>query len=73
MITYYLGHIYTKKKKYLLFLKLKVRTHLFSFCFYFHYCKMCILIEFEQTLGDIEGQGNLLCCSPWGHKESDMI
>ena len=28
--------------------------------------------EFEQTLGDGEGQGRLACCSPWGHKESDM-
>ena len=27
--------------------------------------------EFEQTLGNCEGQGNLACCSPWGHKESD--
>ena len=27
--------------------------------------------EFEQTLGDGEGQGNLACCSPWGRKESD--
>ena len=27
---------------------------------------------FEQTLGDGEGQGNMACCSPWGHKESDM-
>ena len=27
--------------------------------------------EFEQTLGDWE-QGSLVCCSPWGHKESDM-
>ena len=26
--------------------------------------------EFEQTLGDSEGQGSLSCCSPWGHKES---
>ena len=23
-----------------------------------------------QELGD--GQGSLVCCSPWGHKESDM-
>ena len=23
--------------------------------------------EFEQTLGDSEGQGRLVCCSPWGH------
>ena len=29
-------------------------------------------LEFEQTLGDSEGQGNLACCSPWGHKESHM-
>ena len=27
--------------------------------------------EFEQTLEDGEGQGNLGCCSLWGHKESD--
>ena len=27
--------------------------------------------EFEQALGDGEGQGTLACCSPWGHKESD--
>ena len=27
--------------------------------------------EFEHTLGDDEGQGSLVCCSPWGHKESD--
>ena len=26
--------------------------------------------EFEQTLGDSEGQGGLVCCSPWCHKES---
>ena len=26
--------------------------------------------ELEQTLGDGEGQGSLVCCSPWGHKES---
>ena len=28
--------------------------------------------EFEQTLGDSEGQGRLKCCSSWHHKESDM-
>ena len=27
--------------------------------------------EFDQTLGDGEGQGSLVCCSPWGRKESD--
>ena len=27
--------------------------------------------EFEQALGVGEGQGNLVCCSPWGCKESD--
>ena len=25
--------------------------------------------EFEQTLGDSEGQGSLACCSPWDFKE----
>ena len=28
--------------------------------------------EFEQALGVGDGQGSLACCSPWGHKESDM-
>ena len=28
--------------------------------------------EFEQALGDGQGQGRLVCCSPWGCKESDM-
>ena len=27
--------------------------------------------EFEQTPGDSEGHGSLLCCSPWGEKELD--
>ena len=27
--------------------------------------------EFEQALGGGEGQGSLVCCTPWGHKESD--
>ena len=28
--------------------------------------------ESEQALGGGGGQGGLACCSPWGHKESDM-
>ena len=28
--------------------------------------------EFEQALGDGEGQESLACCRPWGCKESDM-
>ena len=28
--------------------------------------------EFEQTPEDSEGQGRLVCCRPWGRKESDM-
>ena len=27
--------------------------------------------EFEQTLGVGDGQGSSVCCSSWGHKESD--
>ena len=27
--------------------------------------------ESEQALGDGEGQGSLVCCSPWNRKESD--
>ena len=28
--------------------------------------------ESEKTPGDDEGQNSLVCCSPWGRKESDM-
>ena len=28
--------------------------------------------EFEQIPGDSEGQGSLVCCSPWGWKDLDM-
>ena len=28
--------------------------------------------EFEQALEDDEGQGSLICSSPWGHKELEM-
>ena len=28
--------------------------------------------EFEQPPGVGVGQGSLVCCSPWGHKELDM-
>ena len=28
--------------------------------------------EPEWTLGIVDGQGGLACCSPWGRKESDM-
>ena len=28
--------------------------------------------EFEQTLGDSEEQGSLVCCIPWDCKELDM-
>ena len=27
--------------------------------------------EFEQAWGEGEGQGSLVCCSPWGCKELD--
>ena len=29
--------------------------------------------ECEQTLGDGDGQGGLVCCSPRGRKELDVI
>ena len=28
--------------------------------------------EFEQAPGIGDGQGSLVCCSPWGRKKSDM-
>ena len=28
--------------------------------------------EFEQILGENEGQGSLVCCSVWDHKELVM-
>ena len=35
---------------------------------WYHWCNGP---EFELTLGDSEGQRSLVCCSSWGHKESD--
>ena len=29
--------------------------------------------ELGQTPGYGEGQGGLVCCCPWGHKESDRL
>ena len=28
--------------------------------------------EFEQVLEVGDGQGSMVYCSPWGHKQSDM-
>ena len=28
--------------------------------------------ELGKTLGDGDGQGGLVCCSPWGREESDL-
>ena len=28
--------------------------------------------DFEQALEVGDGQGSLVCCSPWGRKEKDM-
>ena len=28
-------------------------------------------MAFEQILGDGEGQGSMMCCSPWGRRELD--
>ena len=29
--------------------------------------------EFEQTLGDSEGQGSLVCYRPWDHKSQTQL
>ena len=29
--------------------------------------------EFEQTMGDSEGQGSLACCSPWVTKSQTQL
>ena len=34
------------------------------------YFNVEVRLLFEQTLGDGEGQGNMVCCSPPGCKES---
>ena len=37
------------------------------------YCLWLSGHEFKQTLGESEGHGSLVCCSPWGDKELDMM
>ena len=39
-------------------------------CFSSYFSKKNTL-EFEQAPGDGDGQGGLMCCSPWGRKELD--
>ena len=50
------------------FQRLQGRIHFFAFSSAFpvecHY--QLNGPEFEQSLGDSEGQGSLVCCSPWG-------
>ena len=29
--------------------------------------------EFEQAVGDSEGQGSLACCSPWAHNTTERL
>ena len=29
-------------------------------------------MSLSKLLETVEGQGSLVCCSPWGNKESDM-
>ena len=48
--------------------------------YYYYYCYFLMVgwhhrldgHEFEQALGVGDGQGSLVCCSPWGCKELDM-
>ena len=35
-------------------------------------CHQCDGCELWQTPGDSEGQGSLVCCSPWGPEELNM-
>ena len=37
----------------------------------YSYLLLNMYYEFEQTPGDREGQGSLVCCSPWSREESD--
>ena len=37
----------------------------------YSYLLLNMYYEFEQTPGDRERQGSLVCCSPWSREESD--
>ena len=43
-----------------------IKDHLIE---WHHWLNGC---EFEETQGDGDGQKILVCCNPWGHKESNM-
>ena len=54
-----------RRKRGMSFVKEKALCNQFTIC--------CLRgHKFEQTLGDSEGQGSLVCCSPWGCREVDM-
>ena len=55
-----------------------IPSHLYITLF-LNICSICMLLryyrldghEFEQALGVGDGQGGLVCCSPWGCQDSD--
>ena len=60
-LTFFLTHLLSGTPAGFMFKKL---AHIFLYHLYGH--------EFEQALGVGDGQGSLVCCSPWGCKELDM-
>ena len=42
-----------------------------SFCLPLSVSSFCVLQEFGLARGAGDGQGSLVCCSPWGRKKSD--
>ena len=68
-------------RKAVFLMNIKYKTYLYDFLDTAHEPTLLINIykwtlnghEFEQAPGDGEGEGSLVCCSPWGHKESDPM
>ena len=50
---------------------LNIAIILYLFVWYFAHSLFLPLNEFEQVPGDSEGQGSLVCYSPWSCKELD--
>ena len=52
--------------------KSQIRLSDFTFTFHFHALEKEMATQSSVLAGIIPGTGSLVCCSPWGHKDSNM-
>ena len=54
----------------------QINIYMYIYTYIYTHIYVCIYLNYKyklliKTPGVGDGQGGLVCCSPWGHKESD--